>query len=243
MVNEIVVSNVSKTYRKTVKALSEVSIALRKGESVMLLGPNGAGKTTLIKILSGLLSADGGEILFDNRKFSISEYPAPWFGVALQEIGLWPHLTVAETLEFVGRLYRLRNEVLKKSIARLIEEFRLEKSLKIRVSDLSDGMKRRLNLACALIHHPPVLLLDEPSLGLDIEARLQLWNYLHEIKEKKEIILLVSTHDMEEAEKLGDRIAILSQGKLIANGTPSQLKNGKSSLADVFISLTGRSLA
>lgn len=227
----LAIHGVSKTYPNGVRALSGVTLSIKPGECLALLGPNGAGKTTLIKILTRLLRADVG---------TIDAPPPRSFGVALQDIGLWPHLTLSENLDFVGRLYGLNGRSLESRRNELLAEFDLAGQAVRRFSVLSEGQKRRVNLVCALIHHPEIVVLDEPSLGLDVHARLGLWKSLEQILRNRSISILLSTHDMEEAERLGDRIAILDRGKLIAFDSPSNLISAHGNgLADAFVKLTG----
>lgn len=224
---------VSKTYPNGVRALSNVTLSIKTGECVALLGPNGAGKTTLIKILTRLTRPDQG---------TIDAPPPRSFGVALQDIGLWPHLTTTENLDFVGQLYGLSGRALESRRNELMAEFDLTAHASIRFGGLSEGLKRRVNLVCALVHRPEIVVLDEPSLGLDVHARLQLWKSLEKLLSYGSMSILLSTHDMEEAERLGHRIAILDRGRLIAfDSKPNLLAahgNGKR-LGDLFLQLTG----
>jgi len=214
-----------KRYRNGVTALADVSLALHEGECLALLGPNGAGKTTLIKIATGLLRADEGQVYVKGKEYFPGDSRSRLFGVGLQEIGVWPHLTVSETIEFIGSLYRVDAKLLTKKRSELLQAFALVEYEHFRFSELSEGLKRRLNIACALVHDPEIVILDEPSLGLDVHARHALWQYLESLLQRSEISILLSTHDMEEAERLGRRIGILDHGKLLALGTLGELKS------------------
>lgn len=215
MVEAASLVNVSKHYSNGVKALSNVSLMIPQGKCLVLLGPNGAGKTTLIKVITRLLSPNEGVI----------HAPSPHrIGVALQEIGLWPHLTLDENLTFVGKLYRISLSALDEKKRELLQKLELDEYRHQRFEALSDGLKRRLNLACALISSPELLILDEPSLGLDVHARLLLWKYLEKLLQKESMTLLLCTHDMEEADRLGEQVVVMDQGKVLAIDSPLNLK-------------------
>lgn len=215
---------VSKAYPGGVLALRDLSLGLFQGESLAILGPNGAGKTTLIKILAGLIACTGGDVTVKGEPFSPGSRLQRIFGIALQEIGLWPHLTVRETLSFAGKLYGLEAARIAEGESEIARELDLERWMQRRVETLSDGLKRRVNLACALIHGPEILILDEPSSGLDPRARLVFWDYLAKFIARKRITLLLSTHDMEEADRFSDRVGILHEGRLAALDTAGGLK-------------------
>lgn len=208
--------HVSKIYDNGIQALSDVSIGLEKGQCTALLGPNGAGKTTTVKILTGLLKSNSGKAWIDSKKK---------VGLALQDIGLWPELTVAETLTFVGKLYQMSPQASLASRSQLLETLELKGQRDIQVQALSEGLKRRVNLACALIHDPDILILDEPSLGLDVHSRALLWTFLERLLEHRTVTLLLSTHDLKEAERLSQRVAILNEGKLLAFGPIREIKS------------------
>ncbi len=231
---------IKKTYKNGVKALADVSLQMDEGETVALLGPNGAGKTTLIKILTGLLFPDEGKVWIKGVQLSRGDSFTQSFGIVLQEIGLWPHLTVTETLHFVGKLYKMKSNVIHERTAELLQALALKEHEKLRFGELSEGLKRRLNLASALIHEPEVLILDEPSLGLDVHARVALWEYLLALKKKpKKLSILLSTHDMEEADRLSDRVGVLDHGKLLALDSVSNLKSVHASGDQIEMKLGG----
>jgi len=201
--------------------LKDLNLNIRKSEIYALLGKNGSGKSTTIKILSNLLNADGGNILFKDKpldhqsKFEI--------GIAPQEISVYNHLTFKENLQFFGSLYGLSGLKLKIRISELFDIFGLHQHAHKKIDQLSGGWKRRINLAVALIHNPDLLILDEPTAGLDIEIRNELWSLIGELK-KKEISILLTTHLLEEAENLCNRIGILHNGMIQAEGTIEELK-------------------
>jgi ABC-2 type transport system ATP-binding protein len=230
--NEIILlKNISKTYpgsdrkrNSSTPALKSLSLTLSERENLVLLGPNGAGKTTLIKILTGLLSPSSGEVFIKGKKLFPGSPLQKLFGLTLQEIGLWGHLTLEETLLYSSSLYEIKPQTGAARAAQLIADFDLEAWKKKRVNTLSDGLKRRLNLTCALIHEPEILALDEPTLALDPQARNLFWKYLEKLTAQKKMTLIFSTHDMEEADRFGTKVAVLHKGELIELGAPSELK-------------------
>ncbi len=201
--------------------LKDLNLNIRKGEIYALLGKNGSGKSTTIKILCNLLNSDSGTILFKDRPLDPqTKYE---IGIAPQEISVYNNLTFNENLRFFGNLYGLHSENLKQRINELFDIFGLHQHANKRINELSGGWKRRINLAVALIHNPDLLILDEPTAGLDIEIRNELWTMIGELK-KKEISILLTTHLLEEAESLCDRIGILHNGIIQAEGTLDELK-------------------
>ena len=196
-------------------ALKGVELEVEEGEIFALLGPNGAGKTTLMRILAEGLSYDSGEIRVFGEPFS--KRTARLIGYAPQESLAYDILTVKENLEFYADLYDVPGERVKE----LIEEFNLP--AKKKAKELSGGFRKRLNLAIALLYEPKLLILDEPSTGLDVPSRRELWELIRGFREEGKTVLL-ATHYMEEAEALADRVAIMNEGKVIAVGTPEELK-------------------
>ncbi len=201
-------------------AVANLSLSVNKGELFSLLGTNGAGKTTTIKILSTLIAADSGEaelLGLDLKKdrMKIKEV----INISPQETAIAPNLTVKENLEFMAGVYRIKNKTEK--ISELISLFRLDEVLNQRGKTLSGGWQRKLSIAIALINEPKILFLDEPTLGLDVIAKRELWQVIKALKCETTIIL--TTHYMEEAESLSDRVAIMNKGKLIALDTPKAL--------------------
>jgi len=206
-------------------ALNGVSFDVRPAELFGLLGPNGSGKTTLFRILSTLMVPTGGSALIMGcdtaREPSIVRRQ---IGVVFQAQSIDPKLTAYENLWHQGHLYGLRGSALKKRITEILERVGLADRAKERVETFSGGMQRRIELAKGLLHRPGVLLLDEPTTGLDPGARIDLWQYLQTLRDEEHVSVLVTTHLMEEAEKC-DRLAIMNEGNLVALGTPTELKS------------------
>jgi ABC-2 type transport system ATP-binding protein len=220
----ISVENLVHRYEKRT-ALNGVSFDVRPAELFGLLGPNGSGKTTLFRILSTLmLPTAGGAVILG---YDAAQDPAGLrrqIGVVFQAQSIDPKLTAYENLWHQGHLYGLRGAGLKKRIAEILARVGLADRAKERVETFSGGMRRRIELAKGLLHHPGVLLLDEPTTGLDPGARRDLWQYLQTLRDEEHVSVLVTTHLMEEAERC-DRLAIMNEGNLVALGTPAELKS------------------
>ncbi|WP_297071587.1 ABC transporter ATP-binding protein [Thermococcus sp.] len=197
------------------QALRGINLEVDEGEVLALLGPNGAGKSTLIRILAEGLAYDSGEITIFGEP--VSKRTARLIGYVPQESIAYDLLTVEENLRFYADIY----DAPVKGIPKLIKEFSLPCGRKVR--ELSGGMLRKLNLAIALLYKPRILILDEPSIGLDVPSRRELWNVIRGFKEKGQTVL-IATHYMEEAETLADRVAVMNEGRIIAKGTPEELK-------------------
>jgi ABC-2 type transport system ATP-binding protein len=205
-------------------ALDGVSFDVRPAELFGLLGPNGSGKTTLFRILSTLMVPSGGHALILGH--DVATDPSALrrkIGVVFQAQSIDVKLTAAENLLHQGHLYGLRGPALKLRIAEMLDRVGLADRAKEKAETFSGGMQRRLELAKGLLHHPSVLLLDEPTTGLDPGARRDLWQYLRILRDEEHVSILVTTHLMEEAERC-DRLAILNEGRLVALGTPAELK-------------------
>ncbi|HAX75681.1 MAG TPA: ABC transporter ATP-binding protein [Cyanobacteria bacterium UBA11372] len=201
--------------------LQNLTLHIRPGEVYGLLGPNGAGKTTTINILCNLLSPDSGEITINNQP--ISQATKKLLGVATQENLLYKSLSCEENLNFFARIYGLSREERREQVRAALKAVKLTDRAKCPVETLSGGMQRRLNIAAALVHYPKLLILDEPTTGLDIEARYEIWELIRRLKNQGMTILL-TTHLLEEAERLCQRIGILKNGKIIAEGSLEQLR-------------------
>ncbi len=221
--NDIEVDSVTKRFQDTV-AVDNVSMKVARGELFGLLGPNGAGKSTLTKMLSGIINPTSGTIKVGG--YNIRDDPMKVkesLGVVPQDIVLYDYMNARENLAFFGRLYGLSGSKLRNRIEELLKFTQLdEKAVKRHISTYSGGMKRRVNIAAALLHEPQIMLLDEPTAGLDPKNRLALWEIIQTLhKEGKTIVL--TTHMMDEAEELCIRVAIMDRGKIIALGSPRQL--------------------
>jgi ABC-2 type transport system ATP-binding protein len=219
---ELRVHDIRKSYGAT-DAVAGLSFDVREGEVFGLLGPNGAGKTTTIAMLATERSLTGGDAMLFGH--SIRNEPGivrQMIGVAPQDIALYPMLTAAENLRFFGRLYGMRRAGLEQRIGELLNFVGLQTRRNDYVATFSGGMKRRLNLAVALVHRPKLVLLDEPTAGVDPHSREQIFEIVNRLREAGNAILY-TTHYMEEAERLCDRIAIIDHGKIIAHGTNAEL--------------------
>jgi ABC-2 type transport system ATP-binding protein len=206
-------------------ALNGVSFDVRHAELFGLLGPNGSGKTTMFRILSTLMVPSGGRALI--MGFDAAKEPSQLrhqIGVVFQAQSIDVKLTAYENLWHQGHLYGLRGAALKSRVAEMLGRVGLSDRANEKAETFSGGMQRRLELAKGLLHHPAVLLLDEPTTGLDPGARRDLWQYLQILRDEERVSVIVTTHLMEEAERC-DRLAILNEGKLVALGTPSELKH------------------
>ncbi|MEO1131653.1 MAG: ABC transporter ATP-binding protein [Cyanobacteria bacterium J06639_1] len=204
------------------RALSDLSLHVRPGEIYGLLGPNGAGKTTTINIMCNLLQPDSGTIAIAERP--VSEATKPLVGIAPQENLLYGGLTCAENLDFFARIYGLSRENRRSRVQTCLEAVKLSDRADSVAGTLSGGMQRRLSTAIALIHSPKLVVLDEPTTGLDIEARYDIWSLIQQLKRDGTTVLL-TTHLLEEAERLCDRIGILKQGCLLAEGSLDELRS------------------
>ena len=213
--------DLTKAY-KDVVAVDQLNFCIAQGELFSLLGINGAGKTTTVKMLSCLIRPTGGEALVGgysiNRKASRVK---DFIGVSPQETAVAPNLSVRENLELMCGIHGLSKEMSQKKIGKLTEQFHLHDILAKKAGKLSGGWQRRVSIAMALISEPSILFLDEPTLGLDVIARSELWDVIRSLKGKVTIIL--TTHYMEEAEALSDRIGIMKNGKLLVVGTAREL--------------------
>jgi ABC-2 type transport system ATP-binding protein len=209
----IKVENLKKRFGNVV-ALDDVSFEVNKGETFGLLGPNGAGKTTAINILCGLTRPDQGTVSLDGRTDPTVPEVRLSLGVVPQTVALYEELSAQENLRFFGRIYGLSGRKLKERISNCLEIAGLSQRSKERISKYSGGMKRRLNMACSLLHEPPILLLDEPTVGVDPQSRNLIFDTIEQWKKQGRTIIY-TTHYMEEAERLCDRVAILDHGKIL----------------------------
>ena len=216
--------------------VDSLDLTVEHGELFSLLGTNGAGKTTTVKILSTLIEQSGGTAeIFGLDTKTDRQKIREMINISPQETAIAPNLTVKENLEFMAGAYKIKNP--QKKIADLTEKFGLAPVLGQKGKTLSGGWQRKLSIAIALINDPKILFLDEPTLGLDVIARKELWHVIEALHGNVTVIL--TTHYMEEAEKLSDRVAIMSAGKLCAVGTPAEIiaQSGKDNFEDAFVTL------
>jgi ABC-2 type transport system ATP-binding protein len=207
------------------KAVDELSFTVRQGEIFSFLGPNGAGKSTVINVLITLLKLQKGSAFVAG--YDVAREPEKVresIGIVFQEVTLDRDMTVAEILEFHGRLYNMTTDERRRRITELLDLVKLEQKRDTLIKHLSGGMKRRLEIARGLMTRPKVLFLDEPTIGLDPQTRMRMWDYIRTVNEEGTTIFL-TTHYMDEADNLSDRISIIDNGKIIATGKPWELKN------------------
>ncbi|HPF16210.1 MAG TPA: ABC transporter ATP-binding protein [Thermotogota bacterium] len=219
----IQINHITKRYDDQL-ALDNVSLEIKPGEIFGLLGPNGAGKTTLIHILCGLIPMDNGEVTIGG--ISVKKDPETIknrIGFVPQEIVLFDNLSVNDNLDYFGRLYGLRGAHLKERIAEALKIAVLSDRRKSKVKKLSGGMKRRLNLACAIMHQPDILVLDEPTLGVDPQSRHHILESVRQMNADRQMTVVYTSHYMEEVEALCDRLMILDLGRELVSGTKTQI--------------------
>lgn len=246
MTSFLQIDGLCKTYPGNLEpTLKDTCLHVQHGEFFGLLGPNGAGKTTLISLLCGLLKRDGGTILLDGLDpAACRDGIKSRFGLVPQEIALYPTLTARENLRFFGRLHGLRGRDLHHRVDSWLERLGLISAADRAVAKFSGGMKRRCNLIAGLLHEPALIILDEPTAGVDPQSRLLIFENLARLN-REGVTMLYTTHYLKEAEELCSRVAIIDAGKIIAEGAPAALTAahpGARWLEDVFISLTGRAL-
>jgi ABC-2 type transport system ATP-binding protein len=216
-----------KSYGTRVRAVDNLSLEIRRGEIFGFLGPNGAGKTTTISMLCGFLAPDEGRILFEGEQVSAGR--AAWrdrLGYCPQELVIWERLTLAEQTEYVGRLYGLASSLIRERTRALLGALGLLEKRDSLARTLSGGMKRRLNLVLALVHDPDLVVLDEPEAGLDPQSRLLMRELIRSLAEKDGKTVILTTHNLDEAERLSHRVAIIDHGRLLALDSPDALISG-----------------
>ena len=220
----ISVENLTKKFNGFV-AVDNISFSITRGEIFGLLGPNGAGKTTTISMLSTLLRPTSGSALVNGFELTKKDDDIrKSIGIVFQDQSLDEELTAYENMDFHGRLYRISKTVRQQKIVELLKLVELEEKKNDIVKTFSGGMRRRLEIARGLLHEPKVLFLDEPTLGLDPQTRNHIWEYIENLNKEKGITIILTTHYMDEADRLCDRVAIMDKGKLIASETPEKLK-------------------
>jgi ABC-2 type transport system ATP-binding protein len=240
--NALEIDNLEKVYETGVEALRGVSLAIRPGDLFGLLGPNGAGKSTLIHCTTGLARPSSGSIrVFGHDAISDYGKARQAVGLAPQELNLDWFLTVEETLDYHGGYFGMPRRARRERVSELLETFSLTEKRQERTRTLSGGMKRRLILARAMMHRPRLLILDEPTAGVDVELRLELWHYVRRINQEGTTILL-TTHYLEEAEQLCNKIAFINHGRIAAGGTSSEVSTAYdvANLEDAYLALVGR---
>jgi ABC-2 type transport system ATP-binding protein len=217
-------------------AVDGLSIGINKGEVFGFLGPNGAGKTTSIKMMVGLLRPTSGKVLINGT--DVHKIEKGTIGICPQELMLWENLTCKESLNLMADMYEVPKKIRDPRVKKLLSDLFLVEKADTIVSKLSGGMKRRLNLALSVVHEPEVVVLDEPSEGLDPQSRRVLWNYIRAMRDEEGKTVILTTHIMDEADQLSDRIAIIDHGKLIKLDTPENLKKeiGEGDVVDMKIS-------
>ena len=237
MKNAIEIRKLTKDY-KDIRAVDNLDLEIHEGELFALLGVNGAGKTTTIKMLCCITQPTSGDALLNGKSIaSEADAVKKIIAVSPQETAVAPNLSVEENLKLMCGVHGFDRQRAEKRTNEMIEEFKLDRIRKKKASKLSGGWQRRLSIAMALISEPQILFLDEPTLGLDVIARSELWDSIRELKGKMTIIL--TTHYMEEAEELSDRIGVMKDGHLLATGTAQELKEmtGEEKFENAFIKL------
>ncbi len=242
--NIIEVDHLIKTFDK-LTAVNDISFSVRRGEIFAFLGPNGAGKTTTIKMLTTLLHPTSGSIRINGHDpMTDQDAVRQSFGIVFQDPSLDDELTAWENLELHGVLYSVPKALRRQRMDELLKIVALEDRRNDQVKQFSGGMRRRLEIARGLLHHPKVLFLDEPTLGLDPQTRNHLWSHVGELNKKEGITVFLTTHYMEEADKIANRIAVIDHGKIIALGSSAELKakTNTQTLEDAFLALTGNAI-
>jgi ABC-2 type transport system ATP-binding protein len=231
--------NLSKRFGN-IAAVKNLSLEIHAGEIFGFLGPNGAGKTTSINMICGLMAPDSGEVLIHGKSIRGDGGITRRVGVCPQEIILWERLTCFEQLQFVGEMYGLPSKTARNRAEELLKEMNLEEKRNAQARTLSGGLQRRLNLIMALVHDPEIVILDEPEAGLDPQSRVRVRQYIQSLARRKTVIL--TTHNMDEADRVADRIAVIDHGELLRMGTPAELKRTIGEGDVVEIRLEGEAL-
>jgi ABC-2 type transport system ATP-binding protein len=240
------IENITKIYKGSAEpALKNISLEVPQNEIFGLLGPNGAGKTTTINILCGFLKFNSGKAYINDWSVEKDMNKIKRIvGLVPQDIALYKTLSAWENLRFIGNMYGLKGNQLKARINECLNMLGLEKSRNRQIKTYSGGMKRRINLIAGILHEPEILFLDEPTVGIDVQSRKVIMDYLHELN-KNGTTIIYTSHYLEEAEKLCSSIAIIDNGEIITQGNPGEMIESKEEYTDlesIFIHLTGRSL-
>ena len=226
-------------------AVKDISFDVAEGEIFAFLGPNGAGKTTTIKMLTTLLKPTSGKVELDGLNPAVQQNEArKRFGIVFQDSSLDGELTAYENINFHGILYKMPRKLREERIEKLLKIFELWDRRNEYVKHFSGGMTRRLEIARGLLHTPKIVFLDEPTLGLDPQTRNQLWTHMKKLNEEERVTVFLTTHYMEEADRVAHRIAVIDHGKIVAQGTPAELKEqtGAETLENAFLKLTGSTI-
>src|SRR5258706_15229030 len=226
-------------------AVDNIAFDVAKGEIFAFLGPNGAGKTTTIKMLTTLLRPTSGSVSLDGLDPVTDQTAArKQFGIVFQDPSVDDELTAYENMDFHGVLYSVPRKLRHERIEQLLKLFELWDRRKDRVKQFPGGMRRRLEIARSFLHTPKIIFLDEPTLGLDPQTRNQLWTHVKKLNQEEQVTVFLTTHYMEEAERIAHCIPIIDHGRIIAQGTPDELKRqtGSQSLEQAFLSLTGSTI-
>lgn len=246
MVNAIEIECLYKLYKNAESpAVNNFSFTVKSEHVMGLLGPNGAGKTTIISILCGLTTGyNGSAHILGKDCHKEQDAIRKVIGVVPQQIALFGDLSAIENFKYIGRLYNLPEHITRQRITSLLERLGLEKHANKKINQYSGGMKRRANIIGSLLHEPALLILDEPTAGVDVQSRAMIIDFLKDYKQQGKTILYTS-HLMEEAQQICDEVVIIDQGKFIVNGTPTALINntpGCNRLEDVFLYYTGHTV-
>src|SRR6202166_4679918 len=240
----ISVNNLVKTFGDFT-AVKDISFDVAQGEIFAFLGPNGAGKTTTIKMLTTLLRPTSGKIELDGREPTMKQRLARQrFGIVFQDPSLDNEQTAWENMDLHGVLYHVPRKVRAQRTEELLKLFELWDRKDAYVKTFSGGMKRRLEIARGFLHTPKILFLDEPTLGLDPQSRNQLWTHVKKINETERVTVFLTTHYMDEADRVAHRVGVIDHGRLVAQGTPKAIKEqtGTESLEEAFLKLTGSTI-
>lgn len=226
-------------------AVDDISFTVKRGEIFAFLGPNGAGKSTTIKMITTLLKPSSGEIVLNGyHESNDRDGMRKSLGIVFQDPSLDDDLTAKENMDLHAALYSVPKELRSERVQSLLEFVELWDRKNSLVKTFSGGMKRRLEIARGLLHHPKILFLDEPTIGLDPQTRNHLWSYIKKVNQQENMTVFLTTHYMDEAEKIADRIAIVDHGKILASGTAKQLENKTKTktLEEAFLNLTGHEI-
>lgn len=242
--NSISIQHLSKSYGSDSKlALSDLSLDVKQGEIFGFLGPNGAGKTTFFSILCGLFPPSSGSVhMFGLNLDSHLDSVKKIIGVVPQDIALYPSLSGVDNLMYIGRMYGVKDKELKEKIDTFLTIFGFEDNRHKEVKTYSGGMKRKINLLGGLLHDPKILLLDEPTVGMDVQTRSAIMQYLKDLNEEKNMTIIYTSHYLEQAELFCDRIAIIDEGEILRLNSPKSMiiDEQKENLEEVFLKLTGK---